>query len=171
MEKKGSIADKTVRNSAVKDVIREQVGNFSQNLSRKKDPNDPLAKFFTRFVRECVKLALIKPAPLPNMDSSDWKNDFVNGVKQALVDAGYGELLETTMKDCASIFHEVDKGTANDKYFYNKICIYSGQVATMFCYNLDPDLLRMTQEESDMSLINKIREAKGKGIPVVVHTD
>jgi hypothetical protein len=101
--------------------------------------------------------------------ASDWKQDFANDADKALshpiVNDAVDEYVDNMLHN-----HGVDLDKGLPRYGFMKVRHAVALVARAQALGIDPDLLRLSNDEADAQIIEIARQAHKAGKPVFVVT-
>lgn len=155
--------------SFVKDVIEEAVSNWTQNWDT---IDSQLSSLFESYARDAASKIIGAALPSPDFNT-DWKRAIANKVEEALN-------LEAFAQQAAPAFTDFLREMKGDPVFmlgglhlYSlmKIASHSGSVSFMISHGLDPELLRMTDAESNEQMRRRMEELQKNAPESVIMVD
>jgi hypothetical protein len=153
----------------VRRVIDEAIGNWTQQHF--KEPNPRVKAVLLGYATTITREVFAGVTPYPDF-SPNWKGDISNRVYELLDYKQFKEQQIPVMVDALSpIFGDKRDELENGLWGYSlaKIANNVGCIAYMVKNDLDPDLLRMSPEEANASLL-KLAENFAKTHPEKVLT-
>ena len=151
-------------NELVDDVIDEAIGNWTQRHFKKPDPN--VKAVLLSYATTVTQKVFAGATPYPDF-SPEWKGDISNRVHAILDYKQFKEQQIPVMVDALfPIFGDTRSNFENGMWGYSlaKIASVVGCVAYMVKSNLQPELLLMTPEEANASLL-RLAETFSKKYP------
>lgn len=168
MSKRRTVTMKALANENVTDIIDEQYGNLTQKHFQRDGAYKQVSKMLTEVARQAIQCALVKPASRPHF-MKNWHKDFANDCANAMTNAGFETKVPRFVQDFKKRFPKIIGDRAEVEWSYYKIASYAGQCATMILYGLNPDLLKIHEDEFNEEMERLIDLAEQKGIqPLIV---
>lgn len=164
-----TIIDKALTHEIVTNVIEEQSANMTQSSvpAAMKAMGSELAPF----ARQAAQAVLCGSVSAPDLSAADWKRDFANAVEKAMMDADIEALIGAFHAKALAtglLAESLHDSPSFVVFSFFKVAQRIGQVSWMIRHGLDPELLRMSEEEADAHLTKIAAAVRETGATMAV---